>query len=212
MGHHMATAGRTELSPRERQLLKLAASGLTDTAISVRLGISETTVKTYWRRIREKLGRNSRTELVAMVLRSEIEKTLSVAREARAGVDVTNPNDARFYRLLLDNAPDAILIVVSDGTISMVNESAAELFGWSIEELQGQHITDLLPERFWLTHEQHLKDYFTSPSKRSMGDHISTSAVHKSGAEIKIAANLSAIGSADNMAVICIIRSRQGQK
>jgi DNA-binding NarL/FixJ family response regulator len=44
------------LTPRERDVLRLLADGLTNTAIAAELGIAEITVKVYLRHIRDKLG------------------------------------------------------------------------------------------------------------------------------------------------------------
>lgn len=53
------------LSQREEQILDLAASGLLDKEIVQRLRISSNTIKTYWRRIRSKLGEKTRSALIA---------------------------------------------------------------------------------------------------------------------------------------------------
>ena len=50
------------LSPREVEVLALAADGLSGRAIAVRLGVGESTVKTYLARAYEKLGARTRTE------------------------------------------------------------------------------------------------------------------------------------------------------
>lgn len=200
----MSLTRQPALSVRERQLLKLAAAGLTDSAIAVRLGISEATVKTYWRRIRVKLGRNSRTELVATVLKREIEH--SNGERSRFAPKAGSSED-RFYRLLLEQAPDAIMVVRADGIIQMVNESAAELFGWDVHELTGRPVADLVPNTFRSAHDSHLNSYMESPTRRAMGDHIATIGLHRSGVEMPIAANLAAIGDGDDMSVVCIVRS-----
>lgn len=49
-------AGTIRLSGRERELLELAAEGLTTGEIAERLFLSPNTVKTYWQRLYEKLG------------------------------------------------------------------------------------------------------------------------------------------------------------
>jgi DNA-binding NarL/FixJ family response regulator len=53
------------LTPRERLLLELVASGLTDRRIGLRLGRSPITVKHQVQRLRGKLRLRSRVELAA---------------------------------------------------------------------------------------------------------------------------------------------------
>lgn len=53
------------LSNRERQLVDLAARGLIDKEICRELNLSENTLRTYWRRIRNKVGEHTRSRLVA---------------------------------------------------------------------------------------------------------------------------------------------------
>ena len=57
------------LSPREYQVLSLAAQGLTNKEIAFRLGISERTVQFHVNSIFNKTTTNSRTEAVALALR-----------------------------------------------------------------------------------------------------------------------------------------------
>jgi DNA-binding NarL/FixJ family response regulator len=56
-------------SPREYQVLSLAAQGLTNKEIAYRLGISERTVQFHINSIFNKTATNSRTEAVALALR-----------------------------------------------------------------------------------------------------------------------------------------------
>lgn len=57
------------LSPRETQILRLAADGWTNTAIASTLHISPTTVKTHLARAYEKLGVSDRTAAVTQAMR-----------------------------------------------------------------------------------------------------------------------------------------------
>lgn len=56
------------LSEREREVLQLVASGLTDGEVGERLGISTATARTHVENVRHKLGARSRTEAVARAL------------------------------------------------------------------------------------------------------------------------------------------------
>ena len=59
-----------DLSPREMEVLVLAARGLTNKEIAYRLGISERTVQFHMNSIFNKTSTNSRTEAVALAARS----------------------------------------------------------------------------------------------------------------------------------------------
>ena len=60
---HSSTEPDDTLSPRERQVLRQIAGGLTHTQIATRLGISRHTVDTYVKRIRTKLNVGNKAEL-----------------------------------------------------------------------------------------------------------------------------------------------------
>ncbi len=65
----VTTAPGEELSPREQEVLDLLSQGFMYKEISDKLGISFETVRTYIRRIYEKLHVRTRTEAVAKALR-----------------------------------------------------------------------------------------------------------------------------------------------
>jgi DNA-binding NarL/FixJ family response regulator len=65
----MPLAPDDELSPREQEVLNCLAQGLMYKEISDKLGIGFETVRTYIRRIYEKLHVRTRTEAVAKALR-----------------------------------------------------------------------------------------------------------------------------------------------
>jgi DNA-binding NarL/FixJ family response regulator len=55
------------ISAREEKVLRLAASGKVDTkTVAKHLGVSASTVETYWKRIRRKLGVRNRTEAITV--------------------------------------------------------------------------------------------------------------------------------------------------
>jgi len=58
-------------SPRELQVLTLAADGLTNKEIAYRLGLSERTIQFHMNSIFNKTGTNSRTEAATYALRQE---------------------------------------------------------------------------------------------------------------------------------------------
>ena len=65
-----AQASPIPFSPREQQVLELAAQGLTNKEIAFRLGLSERTVQFHMNSLFNKTGAQSRTEAVALALRN----------------------------------------------------------------------------------------------------------------------------------------------
>ena len=207
---------RDMLSPREKQLLEMAVAGMTDQAISNKLGISLATVGTYWGRVRIKFGPYNRTELVAIYLKDEANHALSSLRTENSDLLTKIDEHAKtvqmlqssleLFRGLIETAPDAILIVNSDGVIELANEQAEEIFGYGPNELLGLKVEELIPDRY---HEDHLKnraEYAEHPTRRKMGEHAATVAKRKDGSEFPIAAALNATQSPRGVLVTCIIR------
>lgn len=77
----MISAGIESLSPREREVLELVASHLTDAEIADRLMIAESTVHTHVHRILRKLSVKRRRHAARLLL-SDFERQRS--RDARA--------------------------------------------------------------------------------------------------------------------------------
>ena len=51
-------------------------------------------------------------------------------------------------RTVLDSVPDAMVIIDASGSIVFTNHQVAELFGYKADELSGQSVEILLPERW----------------------------------------------------------------
>jgi DNA-binding CsgD family transcriptional regulator len=62
-------SGKHPFSPREFEVLTLAAEGLTNKEIAYRLGLSERTIQFHMNSVFNRTGTSSRTEAVAMALR-----------------------------------------------------------------------------------------------------------------------------------------------
>jgi DNA-binding NarL/FixJ family response regulator len=58
------TAATIRCSPRQSEMLRLAANGMTDKAIAHRLNLSVCTVRSYWQRLYKENGIHSRTTAV----------------------------------------------------------------------------------------------------------------------------------------------------
>src|SRR6202140_4766654 len=74
---------------------------------------------------------------------------------------------------LLQFSPDAMLVVDELGIIRFSNETSSSVFGYTPQQLIGQPIKLLIPERFHTRHGAHVSSYVRQPTSREMGARIS---------------------------------------
>lgn len=86
----------------------------------------------------------------------------------------------------LDISPDALIVVNETGTMVVVNRQAEALFGYRREELLGQQLEILLPQRFREAHVAHREHYFAAPLTRPMGAGLHLSGRRKDGTEFPV--------------------------
>ncbi len=72
-------------------------------------------------------------------------------------------------RLVIEAAPNAMMVVNPDGRIEMINLQAERVFGYTREELLGQHVEVLIPERLRPVHSALQQSFFDQPASRPMG-------------------------------------------
>jgi PAS domain S-box-containing protein len=130
---------------------------------------------------------------------------LLVLRMARPMVRRIEESQRRF-RTLLESAPDAMVIIDASGTIMMVNRRTEELFGYSRDEITGQPIEQLMPQRFRERHPGHVRSFFTNPSARPMGSGLELFGINKAGMEFPIEISLSPIETEDGVLVASSLR------
>ena len=116
------------------------------------------------------------------------------------------------FRGLLEAAPDAIVIVDQRGAIRIVNRQTEVLFGYPRDELIGQRVEVLLPERFRHAHTDHRGQYATGPRTRPMGIGLELIARRKDGSEFPVEISLSPMASATRQLVISTIRDVTDRK
>jgi PAS domain S-box-containing protein len=110
------------------------------------------------------------------------------------------------FRDLLESAPDAMVIVNSDGKIVVVNSQAEILFGYGRQEMLGQPVEMLIPARFSPQHERYRTGYFTEPRVRPLGAGLELFGKKKDGAEFPVEIMLSPLRTPQGLFVTSAIR------
>ena len=127
-----------------------------------------------------------------------------VSRQARVrlegGLAAHRQADTRF-RAVVESAPSGMVMINRAGTITLVNHEIERLFGYAREELLGQPIERLVPERFRHRHPAFRADFFVSPQTRAMGAGRELYGLRKDGGEIPVEIGLNPIESDEGVFV-----------
>jgi len=113
---------------------------------------------------------------------------------------------------VLDMSPDALVVTDQAGSIMMLNEQAAALFGYDQEELQGKLLESLMPERFRTPHIAHRERFFAAPRRRPMGLGLQLLGRKKDGTEFPVDISLRPLLLDNRPLTIAAIRDMTEQR
>ncbi|HSP94147.1 MAG TPA: PAS domain S-box protein [Thermoanaerobaculia bacterium] len=119
------------------------------------------------------------------------------------------------FRLVVEAAPNAMIMVDPSGLITLVNRQTEAVFGYRREELIGLPIETLIPERFRSHNPGDRGRYFASPSARKMGAGHDLFGRRKDGSEVPVEVGLNPIHSSEGVfalaSVIDITERKQAE-
>ncbi|MBE9007331.1 response regulator [Fortiea sp. LEGE XX443] len=138
-------------------------------------------------------------------LKSELDERQRIEEELRV-------SQVKFARIL-DIADDAIISIDSSQNITLFNQGAEKIFGYSAQEVIGQKLDLLLPLRFTQAHRQHVSDFGKSPSlARRMGERRELFGQRQDGSEFPAEASISKLNMGEEVYYTVILRDVTDRK
>lgn len=116
------------------------------------------------------------------------------------------------FRMLVDAAPESMLIIDSTGNVILVNTELERMFGYAQDEVVGQSAEMLMPERY---RDKHLVDrtqFAVTPTPRIMGAGMDIYGLRKDGSEFPVEIMLGPLESHEGPLIAAFIRDISDRK
>src|SRR5262245_57857004 len=95
------------------------------------------------------------------------------------------------FKEIFQSMSEGIIMVDTRGRIVVANPVAEQLFGYSNDELTGQMMEELLPQRYRAGHVNFRNAFNSNPLPRRMGAGRDLTALRKDGSEFPVEISLS---------------------
>ncbi|MBV8275736.1 MAG: PAS domain S-box protein, partial [Verrucomicrobia bacterium] len=121
-------------------------------------------------------------------------------------VDVTAQKNAQDrLRLVVEGSPNGIVLINNRGRIELVNTEAEMLFGYWREELIGQPVEILVPERFREAYSLHRAKFIVAPKPRTLGAGRELFGRRKDGSEFPVEIGISPIQGEKGILILAAV-------
>ena len=141
---------------------------------------------------------------LAAAVRRAVEQARARAARHVAEQDAREAQER--FRDLLEFAPVAMVIIDAGGDIKLVNAQTEALFGYQRDELIGQRVEILLPERLRDVHVAHRMAYGVNPKIRAMGAGQELHGRRKDGTEFPTEISLSPLQTRGGLWILSAVR------
>jgi formate hydrogenlyase transcriptional activator len=131
--------------------------------------------------------------------------------ERKKAEEAVRLNEERF-RSLFEFSPDAIIVTDQDGKIAETNGQVEKFFGYARNELLGETVEMLVPERFRHIHPAHRRNYSSQARTRPMGIGLELYGRRKDGTEFPVDIMLGPVKTEGGEFVLSVVRDLSEKK
>ena len=117
-------------------------------------------------------------------------------------------SDDWVYRAIIENSPVAVIYADEKGIVRIWNKGAEEIFGWTEQEMLGQSMDPIIPEKYRARHWKGYARTMKSGETHYGRERLAVPAITKDGDTISIEFNIVLLKSRDgNVAGIAALLS-----
>jgi PAS domain S-box-containing protein len=145
------------------------------------------------------------TENTALLTLQAFVGVITITGLALAAAVAERERAAERFRVLVQAAPEAIVMVDQAGRIAQLNPQMERLFGYSRDELLGEQVERLVPRPFQSEHHLHRTGFYVEPQVRAMGAGRDLFGLRKNGSEFPVEIGLGPIITDEGTFVIAVI-------
>lgn len=113
------------------------------------------------------------------------------------------------FRLLVEQAPDAIIFADREGTIRVWNESAAALFGYAPDEVIGRSLDIIIPEHLRRAHWEGFHQAIARGQTKLGRQALKTRATPKTGQKLYVTLAFAVIKDREGKVMGAIATARE---
>jgi PAS domain S-box-containing protein len=109
------------------------------------------------------------------------------------------------FRQVVESAPNGMLVTNQDGVMTLVNAQTERYFGYDRQELIGQPVEILIPERFRPQHPGQRTGFFEKPTVQPMGVGRELFGRRKDGSEFPLEIGLNPLKTPEGLKILASI-------
>ena len=186
--------------PDDRDYVTLAAQKV----------LASNTAEEWHYRMNTKTGTIINIKGTGRIIESGDEKLLvgtlqDVTKEFELNKELQEKEEYR--RQIINNAPDAVIVINEKSIITLWNPKTEEIFGWKADEVLGLHLTDIIvPTQYRQAHQEGMNRFLKTGETRILNKTLELAALNKEGKEFPISITISQATQQGNKLFIAFLR------